>query len=342
MSRLRTLIVGFGKVAAGMADDPKMARYFDYASHASALAAHQEFDWLGVVDPDPAAQHAARETWKVPHVGGDLATVAAAVKPDVAVIATPPGQRAEILRQLPGIKAVLIEKPLDAPATNDGAQVAALAAARNLPVLVNYWRRADRQFQDLASGGLKAHIGRAQAATFLYGNGLKTNGSHMIDFARMLLGEVAAVQALGPAVPAPGAPLAGDPAVAFALTLDSGLVATFQPLDFRRYREVGLDIWGEEGRLSILQEGLVTTVYPATDNRGVTDAREIASDKGKVLPCTVADSLYRMYGNLAAVARGDAGPWSSFSSAQANERVMSLILRSAAEDGRRLFLDDHG
>ena len=339
MSGLRTIIVGFGKVAAGMADDPKMARYFDYASHASVLSAHEDFDWLGVADPDPAAQHAARETWKVPHVGGDLASVAAAVEPEVAVIATPPGQRAEIVRQLPGVKALLVEKPLDAPGTDDGIRLAAMAAARKLPVLVNYWRRADRLFQELAGGGLAARIGRPQAANFLYGNGLKTNGSHMIDFARMLLGEVAAVQALGPATPASGAPLAGDTAVPFALTLAAGLIATFQPLDFCRYREVGLDIWGDEGRLSILQEGLVTTVYPVADNRGVADAREVVSDNGTVLPCTVTDSLYRMYDNLAAAARGTAAPWSSLASAQVNERVMGQVLRSAAEGGLRLPMD---
>mgnify|MGYP001412936739 CR=1 FL=1 len=58
----------------------------------------------------------------------------------------------------------------------------------NLPVLVNYWRRADRLFQALAAGGLTEHVGSPQAVFGLYGNGLVNNGGHLIDFLRMLLG----------------------------------------------------------------------------------------------------------------------------------------------------------
>tara|TARA_R110001592_G_scaffold161973_1_gene394897 strand:+ start:43365 stop:44390 length:1026 start_codon:yes stop_codon:yes gene_type:complete len=341
MTALRTIIVGFGQVAAGLSNDPRMTAHFKYASHASVLADHPAFDWQGVVDPNAAALDKARTVWQVPHIGADLAAVVDATQPEIAVLATPPGGRAEMIEAMPDLKAVLVEKPLARPGDDgaDSARMASICAERGIPVLVNYWRRADRLFQDLAARSLAARIGGVQAVLGLYGNGIANNGGHLVDFLRMLLGEVTAVQALGPARLAHGAPLASDRHVAFALTFASGAVATVQPLDFTQYREVGLDIWGETGRLSILQEGLVTQIFPLAENRGLSGEKEIASDAGEILETTVSDAFYRMYDNLAGVAEGRAVPWSPLASALVNERVLGLVLRSAAEGGTRLSLD---
>ena len=340
MTPLRTLLVGFGQVAAGLTRDPRMAAYFKYASHAAVLADHPGFDWQGVVDPNPAALEAARATWNVPLCGADLTAAIAQVRPEVVILAAPPGARADMIAAMPDLKAVLVEKPLDAPGRpGDGAQLAALASERDIPVMVNYWRRADRLFQALAAGRMTAGVGGVQAVTGLYGNGLANNGSHLIDFMRMLLGDVESVQALGPARLAHGAPLPSDRQLSFALTFACGVIAAAQALDFAHYREIGLDVWGETGRLTILQEGLVTQVCPVTENRGLSGEREIASDAGETLETTVSDALFRMYDNLADVARGDAAPWSPLASAAVNERIVELILRSAGEGGSRLSLD---
>lgn len=339
MTALRTLIVGFGSIASGLDQDRRMARYFDYASHGQVLAAHPAFDWQGAVDLRPEAIAIARERWKLPVAETDLAAAIAKVRPEIAVLATPPGRRAEAVAAMPDLKAVLVEKPLSGPHDKDGETLAAICAERGIPVLVNYWRRADRLFQELAAGGLRTHVGPAQAVFALYGKGLANNGSHMVDFLRMLLGEVVAVQATGAAVPAPKSPVVGDVQLPFVLTLASGLVAAFGTCDFDHYREVGLKIWGETGRLDILLEGLSVRHFPLAENRGLEDAHEISPDAAKDIPITVANSLYRMYDNLAAVARGNAAPWSPIASALVNERIKALILRSAAMGGSRLALD---
>ena len=339
MTAYRTLMVGFGDIASGLGQDLKMARYFEYASHASVLSAHPAFDWLGTVDLREAALINARDKWRIPVVETDLATAIEKVRPEIAVLATPPGQRAEAVAAMPDLKAVLVEKPLSGPNDNDGKALATICAERGIPVLVNYWRRADRNFRDLAAGGLKARIGAPQAVFGLYGKGLANNCSHMIDFLRMLLGDVTTVQALGPAVPSPDSTVPGDLQLPFALTLEDSTVASFGTVDFHHYREVGLDIWGERGRLSVLLEGLSATFFPVADNRGLENTREVSPDAGEVLKSTVSDSLYRMYDNLAAIAAGTAAPWSSLASALINEKIKERILRSAAEGGARLPVD---
>jgi len=335
MTGLSTIIIGFGQIADGLGRDERMSENFEYATHAQVLADHPAFDWLGVVDPSVEALGAARDSWQIPHVGADIDTVAKAVQPEVAIITAPADTRAEIVQQLPNLKAVLVEKPLggsDAEATS----FVDFCRDRNIAVQVNYWRRADELYRKLAAGELLRRIGRPQAAFATYGSGLHNNGSHMIDFIRMLLGEVAMVQALGDARHIDNPPLPGDQHAAFALTMTSGTVVTVHPLDFNRYREVGLDIWGETGRLALLQESLGVYHYPLADNRGLDDAMEIASDRPEVLEPTAGRALYDMYDNLASVLAGNGELWSSGDSALSSERILDAVLDSADRSGERL------
>ena len=332
---LRTIVIGFGQIAQGLGEDGRMAKFFTYATHAQVLRDHPGFQWLGVVDPSEEAQKAAREDWNVAHVSGDLSKVARQVEPEVAIIATPPGTRAEIVQQLPSLKAVLVEKPLGYGG-EEGRAFVDFCRLKNVHVQANYWRRGDELYQQLAQGGLADRIGRTQAVFATYGNGLFNNGSHLVDFIRMLLGEVDTVQALDHPRPAEGAPLEGDVQAAFALTLTGGAIVTVLPLDFGHYREVGLDIWGEEGRLALYQESLGVFHYPLADNRGLDNEKEIASDKPQVLESTVGNALYRLYDNLAETVDGTAEPWSPGDQAVHTELILESVLNSAEGGCERL------
>lgn len=332
---LKALMVGFGGIARGLATDSRMAQYFPIATHAQALRADPNFDWVGVVDPDPVACQSARTEWQV----AAFSDVAEAVPlaPDVLVLATPPGNRADVLRQLPSVSAVFAEKPLgDA----DGKMLVDLCAARAIPLQVNFWRRGDETLNVLATGGLPRRIGTLQAATGMYGNGLANNGSHLIDMIRLLVGEPRWVQALGPALPLENAPIAGDIHVAFALGMAKNAVITVHPLDFSHYREVALDLWGTEGRLALQQETLDIRHLPLQPNRGLDHENEIAADQGSILKSTVADALPRLYDNLYRAATNGAPLFSPGASALETEHIIGLIRRSAEQDNARLPLSE--
>jgi len=336
MTRLRTIVVGFGRVAGGRDDNTKPAGHITYTTHAHVLRDHPAFDWLGVVDPSEAAQRRAREDWKVPHVGGDLSAVAERVRPEVAIIAAPPGRaRADTVQQLPDLKAVLVEKPLGVGG-REGEAFVDFCRKRGVKVMVNYWRRGDQLYRELAGGGVADRIGRPQAVFATYGNGLYSNGSQLIDLIQMLLGEVATVQTLDQPMQVEGTPLAEDWKATFALTLTNGVTVMVQPLDFTFYREVGLDIWGEHGRLAFYQEGHGVVYYPLADNRGVENAMEIASDRPTALKPTVDRALFNIYDNLADVIAGKVEPWSPGEQALYTEKVLDAVLASAAEGGSRL------
>lgn len=335
---LKTALVGFGRIAAGYADDPAMARYYRYATHAQVLAAHDAFELVAAVDPEPHSREAARTRWGAAVAAADAAQLGSgAAEVEVLVLATPPDARLSALDAFPNVKAVLVEKPLGTT-IEDSARFVEACRARGVLVQVNLWRRADERFRALAAGELARLVGTPQGACGIYGNGVLNNGVHMVDFVRMLLGEVEAVQAIGRRSVSRG-PLPGDTNPAFALELAGGAVASFLPVDFADYRENGLDVWGSGGRLAIQNEGLTLLHYPRRVNRATTGEHEIACDEPTVLASTVGEALYHLYTNVAEALRSGAPLVSPADSALRSTLVVEAI-RCSQRDGRAILRDE--
>jgi predicted dehydrogenase len=214
----------------------------------------------------------------------------------------------------------------------DARDVLDLCQARGILLQVNFWRRCDPFCRRLAAGELEQLIGRPAVINAFYGNGVRNNGSHVVDLCRMLFGEIASVRALGAML---RTDQANDHDVACMLHFNSGAMANLQPLHFSNYREVGLDIWGETGRLEMLNEGLTARVSRRAAHRALTAAREIEVDAPESLPSTVGEALWHVYANLAAALLQGADLLSPGTSALQTAAVVEAIERSAAAgDGR--------
>jgi predicted dehydrogenase len=332
----RAVLIGLGRVGMGYADDPVMARSMPYAAHAQVLADHPEFEWGAVVDLSEDARAEAVRRWQVAFTAATAEEVAEHYAPEVAVLATPPEVRLSIVDRLPGLRGVMVEKPLGRTAA-EAEEFLALCAERRIAVQVNLWRRGDEQFRGLAAGRMRAEIGDPQAVFGVYGNGLVNNGTHMVDLVRMLIGEFETVNALprlarsvsGTTVGAIG----GDLNVPFAAQLAGGAALAFLPLDFRSYREVGIDVWGTTARMAILHEGLSVSIYPRAENRLAAGLHEIASDRPVQLPSTIGHALYHLYTNLAGGLSASEELWSPGAGALRAERVIDAVRHSVDAEG---------
>ena len=129
-------------------------------------------------------------------------------------------------------------------------------------------------------------------------------------------------------------PLVGDVDVACMLSFASGVFGVLQPLDFGRYREIELDVWGDNGRLEIANEGLSIRVSRRRPHRALSGADEIAVDAPEGLAPTVGDALLRVYDNLAAALRGEESLLSSGASAWQSALVIEAIRQSAMSADR--------
>lgn len=329
-ARLKTAICGFGRIAAGYAADPLTQKYFRYSTHVQVLKAHPEFQLEAVADISEPARRSARENWGISSVFATTGEMVAACRPDVLVVATPPAMRSD-LSDLPGVRAVILEKPLGIDPGNSATSIRSLRQ-QGVLVQVNLWRRADPVMQNLSSGRLKESIGDIQAAFGIYGNGLLNNGVHMIDLVRMLAGEVASVRALLPAVKVEAGPVAGDVLVPFQLRMEAGFACCFQPVRFSNYRENSLDLWGTQGRLTIANEGLVIELRRKAANRAIQDEFEVPSDVPEQIESSAGVALYEMYSNLArAVRLGE--PLCSPAESALQSEVICHGVRQSADTG---------
>ncbi|OGV51853.1 MAG: hypothetical protein A2X49_03535 [Lentisphaerae bacterium GWF2_52_8] len=324
----KTALIGFGAVAAGFASDPRNAKHYECATHAQALKSHRAFNWEAVVDLSAEARETARRDWGIKHVYGSIGEMTRHYQPEIAVIATPPGHRMEMVDALPELKALMVEKPLGI-SLSEGRRFAELCERRGILAQVNLWRRADEFCRGLASGKLEELVGKPQAVFVLYGNGLLNNGAHLLDFVRMLFGEVQEVESAS-LVPILALVIPGDVHCRFTLVMQSGLAVHFQPLDFAHYRENAVEIWGTKGRLSIVQEGLLNLCCKLAPHRALSGEREIALDSGVLsIPPTAGYAFHRIYDNLAGALGGGAPLWSPVSNALATEEVLHEVLKKS-------------
>lgn len=328
--RYKTAVIGFGKIGAQYADDEVMARHYPVSTHAQALHAHPRFDWCAVVDTRPESLVLAQQRWGVRTACLSVEELARREPVEVAVLATPPDARLDAIEQLPGLKAVIVEKPLGRNLAEATAFMEA-CKQRNIVVEANYWRRFDETFRRLAAGEIQKKVGRPQAVFGVYGNGLRNNGSHMVDFCRMLFGQIAMAAACGKPVRHRQAPIEGDIDVAFQLLMESGLHIVFQPVDFARYRENSLDIWGESGRLQIVQEGLRLLHAASTANRAMSGEQEVPSDAMAAATTTVGKAFERIYDHLGMLLDNAVAPISPLESALRTEQIVEQIFNAALE-----------
>lgn len=323
--RWKTAIVGFGQVAAGYSDDPRHSRFYTHPTHAAAVSAHPNFDLRAVADPSERARASARDRWAVTTVVADVSELRD-VGVEVAVLATPPANRLAAIGALPQLRAVLVEKPL-ASTVEEARRFLDECARRGILVAVNLMRRYDEDLQRLAAGGLHQRCGAVRAVFAVYGNGLRNNGTHVVDTARMLFGPIAQHGVVPGGMPFTEGPLDGDVNVPFYLVAESGLMIVGQPVRFADYREVSLDIWGEQARLQLVHEGLLEIVSPRGDNRQLQNAREIEHDQSSNRTTSIGGALRRVYDNLDGALNGRAALACSgedaFETLQVIERIMA-------------------
>ena len=333
-----TVLCGFGSIAAGISHDQRMARFIKYQTHAQVLRDHPDFNWQAVVDPDPQAQIAARKEWGVPIVVGTPQELPKDFHPQIAVLTTPPEPRLSLLQALPNISGIIVEKPLG-NSLSDSRAFIDLCKEKNIVTQVNLFRRSEETCRNLVNGTLNDYVGRPQAATVIYGNGLLNNGTHMIDLVRMLLGEITAVRAVGSQIAIDESVVKGDINVACVLTLSNGVQVAMHPIDFHHYREVAIDIWGERGRLEIYQEGLFMRHSPLRPHRALEDTTEVAIDEPTDIPTKTGVAFYSLYENFAAAMKGQGELHSPLDSALRSEMVVDAVLRSVKADGDLISLD---
>ena len=333
----RSALIGFGKIAAGYSADPRQLASYRYSTHVQVLKDHPAFDLQLVVDPAESARFNAKDVWQVPVTVAHIRDYHGANEIEIAIVATPPEARLELLESMPNLRAILLEKPLGVDLI-EARKFLDACNSRNIKVAVNLPRRYDSTMKAFAEGGLTSRWGLPQAVFGVYGNGLRNNGTHLIDLIRMLFGEVKGLSVPSHALRFSESPLNFDCNIPFSLVMESGLCVLAQPLSFQHYREVGLDIWCKQGRVQLLNETLTCHFSPRSDSRQLTGSFEIAHELQECFQMALSTAMYAAYDNLNRVLTVDEPLECSGEEAYRTMEVIEALMVLSIPSGDKKFV----
>ena len=265
MKTYRAAVIGCGLIGSrAAADSGRIGIY----SHAGAYAACERTNLCALADSDTGALTEAGERWQVQARYSDIDVLLAETQPEIVSICTPDATHAALLARVlacDSVRAVLVEKPL---ALSVAEARETLDLARGKPVLVNYSRRFTSNHRALKQHVEAGALGRIVAVQGIYTKGLFHNGTHWLDLARWLVGEIAQVQAFdalrerGP-----------DPTLDLRLDFLGGATGVLTGLSHREYTVFEMDLLGTAGRARLTESGwsiLVSRPEASRHNSGYT------------------------------------------------------------------------
>ncbi len=269
---LRASVVGCGFIGAGV-----VVPGSGIQSHAAAWYHHPGTELVGLADTDGARLAEAGRRWGVAALFESVDRLLAETTPDIVSVATPDVTHADVLNRVleaPSVRAVLMEKPL-ALDLADAEALVRKAERRGIVLAVNYVRRYAPSHQHLQRWLATTPLGPIELVRGSYSGGLKHNGTHWIDLARFLVGEIARVEGFGPVDPQ-----RTDQTIDVALEFESGARGMLHGLRTAPYSLFELDLVGPKGRVRISDGGQRVDVYTVAGSRRFPGFRELIAAIG--------------------------------------------------------------
>lgn len=172
---LRAAIIGCGKMAA---------------AHADAYLRDGRVALVAAVDPVPEASQAFTQRFGVPHAYPDHRTMLAAERPNLLSVCTWPPDHADpvIDAAEAGVRGILCEKPL-AVNLADADRMLAAAARTGAAFMVGHQRRLESRYRRARHLIAAGALGDVLDVSGTAGGDLLTDGTHLVDLGRYLLGD---------------------------------------------------------------------------------------------------------------------------------------------------------
>jgi predicted dehydrogenase len=271
----RAVVIGCGKIGSEFADDPRVPGIY---SHAGAYAACADTRLVAVCDRDPAKLERCGRRWQVADCYREARQLLMDVQPDIVSICTPDDTHADLLRLVlaaPGVRAVLVEKPL-ATDLQAARQLVDLAEDKRVVLAVNYSRRYAVNHTELQEFLQCGGIGAIQTIGGYYTRGTLHNGSHWFDLARFLVGPVSRVWGRD-FLKETG----DDPTLDAFLEFAGGASGHLHACAAQAFSLFEMDLVGIKGRVRLLDFGSAIEFYEVAESREYTGQQTLSLKERK-------------------------------------------------------------
>lgn len=251
--KIKTAIIGLGKIAWAYEKDPLMAASDDFPTHFRVLKSHSNFSLVAAQDKNAEARESFSDYAKGfgldPEMYGDWEVMIKNEKPGLLVVASNTESHYEICSRAIdlGVKNILCEKPISF-SVKDAKRLVRKAEKSGCLLFVNYPRAFNPSYSDLVGKIKDGFLGKIQSFDVKYVRGIFTNGTHAIDLLLRMFGEVKSAKAMNKNVSEKNS---ADPTVSAAIEFKTGLSGYMHGLNGDFYNIFELDILGELGRVTI-------------------------------------------------------------------------------------------
>ncbi|MCX7121831.1 MAG: Gfo/Idh/MocA family oxidoreductase [Gammaproteobacteria bacterium] len=247
--KYRAALIGCGNIGCLYANDPKIKGIY---THAGAYAKCSKTELVSVCDINEEKAINCSKKWNADYYYSDIKKMLSDQKPEIVSICTADATHDEILDLVlntPKIKGIIIEKPLALDVCR-ASELVEIAHKKEVVLIVNYNRRYAIGHQKIKEFIKNGSIGRVQKISGYYTKGILHNGTHWLDLARYLVGEIKAVQ---------GFKIKQnddqDPPIDAWLQFENGVSGFLQNLDANEYSLFEMDILGTLRRIRITDSG---------------------------------------------------------------------------------------
>ena len=323
-------VIGGGKIGALANADNRVQ---EIRTHLAAYLAEPKLRVIGVAEPQANNRGVIKKYFPGVAIYESADKLFQEHRPEAVAIASPDETHRALFETSvkAGVRLIICEKPL-ATTVVDAEKMVALAKRKSVTLIVNHTRRFDPNFRVIAST-IKSKIATIQSVRCNYVNGIRNNGTHIIDLLRWWLGDPIWVTAW----PKKGlsATHREDINLDAVLEFSSGARAILQALEKNHYYSFTQEIYGTRGAYII--NALGHDIRLARVAGGVfSDSPELELDPQRIGP-----SKKSFFESLAAhVVRcleGEVKPYATGEDALSALKIIETLIKSAEAGGQKVL-----
>jgi predicted dehydrogenase len=320
-------VIGCGKIGSEYSEDPLISGIY---SHAEAYSVSPDIELAAVCDTDDKKRKKCQERWGVPSGFSDYHEMMDTIGPDIVSICTPDHTHFALISSLlreTDVRAIIAEKPL-ASTIRDAKKIVSQAQKNGVVLAVNYPRRYADNHLAVRNRILQNYLGTIQHVSGRYTKGIKHNGTHWFDMARLFIGEISSVRGVNRL-----GETTDDPTLDAYMDFACGANGFLHGCDENAFSIFEIDIMGTCGRIQVVDQGNTVNYYCLTDDPNYSGYKALLLEKtdrtglGDVLLHTVNDVVSCLDKGTEPLCSGEDGilalalSHSTIASAQGNRKI---------------------
>jgi len=296
--KLKTGIIGLGRIASLYEEDTRARKYYPYLTHAGSYSKHPSVELLCGADINSERLQKFGERWGVTRLYHDYRKMINDNELDILSICTHPELHCQIIKAVrKSVKVIFCEKPF-AQGLKEIEDISGWGEKDDAKITANLYREYDKSHLKIRELLTNGRYGAIQRVNCFIGKGLRNMGTHLIGYLMNTLGIPEKISVLSKRF----CPEVNEYSYDVYIEFKKGIPAFIQSCDYDNFRLFEMDFICERGRIQIIDEGLTIRVYEVFDNKAESGAMELREQRREI-KSTIGYALYYAVDHLVRLIR---------------------------------------